>query len=91
MWTFLHAGTIKSGKNEILSVNEYSFFLLRIMKLVKVILWKNEKLEQNLNFLQLKHHMEVEVLLTDCYRQINKWLREKHPEITQHYERINPF
>ena len=35
--------------------------------------------------LQQEKEMNVEVLVTDGHRQINKWLREEHEEITNHY------
>ena len=47
---------------------------------------EREGLERVLNFLQLEQHMQVEVLVTDRHKQINKWLREKHPEITHYYD-----
>ena len=47
---------------------------------------EKEGLTRVLNFLQLEQHMQVEVLVTDRHRQIHKWLREKHPEISQYYD-----
>ena len=43
------------------------------------------EVERLLNFLKLEQLAQVEVLVTDRRRQINKWLREKHPEFTHFY------
>ena len=47
---------------------------------------EKEGLKRVLNFLQLKQRMQVEVLVTDRHKQINKWLREEHPQITHYYD-----
>lgn len=33
---------------------------------------------------QLRH--QVQVLITDRHKQVNKWLREKHPHVTHYYD-----
>ena len=43
-------------------------------------------LKRVLDFLQRERKMNVEVLVTDHHRQINKWLREEHSEITHYYD-----
>ena len=47
---------------------------------------EKEGLERVLDYLQLQHQMTVEVLVTDRHRQINKWLRENHPDINHYYD-----
>ena len=47
---------------------------------------EKEGLKRVLDFLQLKQRMQVEVLVTDRHKQINKWLREEHPQITHYYD-----
>ena len=46
---------------------------------------EKEGLERVLDFLY-HHQLKVNVLVTDCHRQINKWLRENHPEITHYFD-----
>ena len=46
---------------------------------------EKEGLERVLNFLQ-QQHCKVDILVTDRHRQINKWLRENHSEITHYYD-----
>ena len=46
---------------------------------------EKEGLQRMLNFLQ-KEKMTVEVLVTDRHCQINKWLRESYPSITDYYD-----
>ena len=38
-----------------------------------------------LQFLQ-QNNLEVEILVTDRHKQINKWLRETHPSITHYFD-----
>ena len=47
---------------------------------------EKEGLEQVLGNLEHRHQMEVEVLVTDRHRQINKWIRENHSNITHYYD-----
>ena len=47
---------------------------------------EKEGLKRVLDFLQRERKMNVEVLVTDRHRQINKWLREEHGEITHYYD-----
>lgn len=30
--------------------------------------------------------LQVGVLVTDCHKQINKWIRETHPEVKHYYD-----
>lgn len=46
---------------------------------------EKEGLLRVLEFLQ-QEAMRVHVIVTDRHRQINKWLRETHPEITHYYD-----
>ena len=46
---------------------------------------EKEGLERVLNFLH-HHELSVAVIVTDRHRQINKWLRETHPEIKHYYD-----
>ena len=47
---------------------------------------EKEGLKRVLDFLQQEKEMNVEVLVTDRHRQINKWLRNEHEEITHYYD-----
>lgn len=47
---------------------------------------EKEGLNRVLDFLQKQQGAHVEVLVTDRHRQINKWLREEHKEITHYYD-----
>lgn len=38
-----------------------------------------------LKFLK-EHDLDVEVLVTDRHKQINKWLREKHSGVKHYYD-----
>ena len=42
-------------------------------------------LKRVLNFLH-HHELSVAVIVTDRHKQINKWLRETHPEIKHYYD-----
>ena len=44
-----------------------------------------EGLQRVLNFLK-QQGLTVEMLITDRHRQINKWLRESHPNIIHYYD-----
>ena len=33
-----------------------------------------------------ERNLEVDVLVTDRHKQINKWLREAHPKIKHYYD-----
>ena len=46
---------------------------------------EKEGLNRVLKFLK-EQGLTVEVLVTDHHKQINKWLRESHPEITHYYD-----
>lgn len=46
---------------------------------------EKEGLLRVIQFLQL-HGMNIDVLVTDRHRQISKWIRENHPEITHYYD-----
>ena len=46
---------------------------------------EKEGLQRVLNFLQ-KQDLEIEALVTDRHRQINKWLRENYPDIQHYYD-----
>ena len=46
---------------------------------------EKEGLQRVLNFLQ-KQDLEIEALVTDRRRQINKWLRENYPDIQHYYD-----
>lgn len=46
---------------------------------------EKEGLHRVLEFLY-QSNLTVNVLVTDRHRQINKWLREKHPEVTHYYD-----
>ena len=46
---------------------------------------EKEGLQRVLNFLQ-KKDLEIEALVTDRHRQINKWLRENYPDIQHYYD-----
>ena len=46
---------------------------------------EKEGLARVLNFLQ-QQGLNISVLVTDRHRQINKWLRENHSEITHYYD-----
>ena len=46
---------------------------------------EKEGLERVLNFLHL-HELSVSVIVTDRHKQINKWLRETHPDIKHYYD-----
>lgn len=41
---------------------------------------EKEGLQRVLNFLQ-QQGLTIEVLVTDRHRQINKWLRDNHPDM----------
>ena len=47
---------------------------------------EREGLQRVLDFLQQQHKLIVDILVTDRHRQINKWLRENHPEITHSFD-----
>ena len=42
-------------------------------------------LQHVLQFLQ-QNNLEVEILVTDRRKQINKWLHETHPSITHYFD-----
>lgn len=46
---------------------------------------EKEGLHRCFNFLE-KHDLDVDVLVTDRHKQINKWLREVHPEVKHYYD-----
>ena len=46
---------------------------------------EKEGLQRVLNYLQ-QQYMQIDVLVTDRHRQINKWLRENHTEIAHYYD-----
>ena len=46
---------------------------------------EKEGLQHCLNFLK-EHDLDVEVLVTDRHKQINKWLREKHSDVKHYYD-----
>lgn len=46
---------------------------------------EKEGLQRVLNFIE-DHHLDVQVLVTDRHKQINKWLRENHPNITHYFD-----
>ena len=46
---------------------------------------EKEGLNRVLKFLK-EQGLTVEMLVTDRHKQINKWLRESHPEITHYYD-----
>ena len=46
---------------------------------------EKEGLHRVLEFLH-HNHLKVNILVTDRHRQINKWLREEHPEVTHYYD-----
>ena len=46
---------------------------------------EKEGLQRVLNFLE-QSSLDVDVLVTDRHVQINKWLRETHPNITHHFD-----
>ena len=46
---------------------------------------EKEGLQRVLNFLK-QQGLTVEMLITDRHRQINKWLRESHPNIIHYYD-----
>ena len=46
---------------------------------------EKEGLLRVLNFLQ-EQNLTTDVLVTDRHRQINKWIREEHPEIKHYYD-----
>jgi len=46
---------------------------------------EKEGLERVLKYLQAQR-LTIGVLVTDCHRQINKWLRVKHSAITHYYD-----
>ena len=45
---------------------------------------EKEGLHRCLNFLE-HHDLVVDVLITDRHKQINKWLREEHPDVKHYY------
>ena len=46
---------------------------------------EKEGLHRCLSFLK-EHDLDVEVLVTDRHKQINKWLREKHSNVKHYYD-----
>ena len=46
---------------------------------------EKEGLHRCLSFLK-EHDLDVEVLVTDRHKQINKWLREKHSDVKHYYD-----
>ena len=46
---------------------------------------EKEGLQRVLHFLK-QQGLTVEMLITDRHRQINKWLRESHPNVTHYYD-----
>ena len=46
---------------------------------------EREGLSRMLKFLQQMHSV-VKTLVTDCHRQIQKWIKERHPEINHYYD-----
>ena len=56
----------------------------RVMRLVEVTTWRRRDYRV-LKFLK-QQGLTVEVLVTDRHKQINKWLREDHSNITHYYD-----
>lgn len=46
---------------------------------------EKEGLSRALQLLK-KNKLSIKVLVTDRHKQINKWLREKHPRIKHYYD-----
>ena len=46
---------------------------------------EKEGLRRFMDFLQ-DHNLTIDVLVIDGYKQINKWLREAHPDIKHYYD-----
>ena len=46
---------------------------------------EKEGFHRAIEFLK-KKGLEVQVVVTDRHRQINKWLRESHPRIAHYYD-----
>ena len=46
---------------------------------------EKEGLQRSLEYLQ-QHEMTIGVMVTDRHKQINKWLRENHPDISHFYD-----
>ena len=46
---------------------------------------EKEGLRHCMDFLQ-DHNLTIDVLVTDKHKQINKWLREAHPDIKHYYD-----
>ena len=46
---------------------------------------EKEGLNPCLNFLE-HHDLDVDVLITDRRKQINKWLQEEHPDVKHYYD-----
>ena len=46
---------------------------------------EKEGLRRCMDFLQ-DHNLTIDVLVTDRHKQINKWLREAHPDIKHYYD-----
>ena len=46
---------------------------------------EKEGLHCCLNFLKY-HDLTVDVLVTDRHKQINRWLREEHPDVKHYYD-----
>ena len=46
---------------------------------------EKEGLHRCMEFLQ-GHNLTIDVLVTDRHKQINKWLREAHPDIKHYFD-----
>ena len=46
---------------------------------------KKEGLHRCMDFLK-DNKLTIDVLVTDRHKQINKWLREKHPDIKHYFD-----
>ena len=46
---------------------------------------EKEGLHRAMKFLH-QQNLPISVIVTDRHKQINKWLRESHPEFTHYYD-----
>ena len=46
---------------------------------------EKEGLNRAMEFIT-QHNLSIEILVTDRHRQINKWLRESHPQIKHYFD-----
>ena len=56
--------------------------LKRAMKSKEVTIWRKKGC---MDFLK-DNKLTIDVLVTDRHKQINKWLREKHPDIKHYFD-----